>query len=264
MSTTMSNPPSNPAPPTPILSVRDLAKTFVLHAVNGRSVVGLAGVDLDIPIAQHVCLAGLSGAGKSSLLKCVHRTYVADSGSVDYLRADGSRVNLLDLSHSEMADLREREIGYVSQFLRAEPRRGVLDVVTRSATRMGIALDQAEHRAVEVLRRVNINEDLWATFPTLLSGGEKQRVNLAAGIVVPPRLLLLDEPVSALDPSNRASVLDLISELTPQGATVLSVFHDLPAIRQLADRVVVMAHGKVVDEGNPTDVLNRGFEALPV
>lgn len=259
MSTTL----TDPSQPTPILSVRGLTKTFVLHAVDGRSVVGLAGVDLDLPIAQHVCLAGLSGAGKSSLLKCVHRTYVADSGSVQYLRADGMQVNLLELSDSEMADLREREIGYVSQFLRAEPRRGVLDVVTRSATRLGMGLDEAEDRAVQVLRRVNIDEDLWATFPTLLSGGEKQRVNLAVGIVVPPRLLLLDEPVSALDPANRASVLDLISELTHQGATVLSVFHDLPAIRQLADRVVVMAHGKVVDEGDATDVLNRGFEVLP-
>ena len=110
---------------------------------------------------------------------------------------------------------------------------------------------------------MNIAEDLWATFPTLLSGGEKQRVNLAAGIVVAPRLLLLDEPVSALDPANRAAVLEVISELTDQGATVLSVFHDLPAIRQLAHRVVVMADGRVIDSGNAADILDKGLEVVP-
>lgn len=246
-----------------VLSVRGLFKSFTLHAVDGRTVQGLAGADLDVAHQQHVCLAGLSGAGKSSLLKCVHRTYVADAGTITYQRADGAFVDILALDESPMADLRAREIGYVSQFLRAEPRRGVLDVVTRAALRMGASVDHAQDRAAEVLRRVNIAEDLWATYPTLLSGGEKQRVNLAAGIVVAPRLLLLDEPVSALDPANRAAVLDVISELTSQGATVLSVFHDLNAIRQLADRVVVMANGRILDTGSASEVLDRGFEVVP-
>jgi alpha-D-ribose 1-methylphosphonate 5-triphosphate synthase subunit PhnL len=94
----------------------------------------------------------------------------------------------------------------------------------------------------------------------LLSGGEKQRVNLAAGIVEAPRLLLLDEPVSALDPANRVAVLDILSDLTSRGATVLSVFHDIDAMRVLADRVVVMEDGVVVDHGEANQVLDRNLE----
>lgn len=255
---------SRPSEPEgPLLAIRGLHKQFVLHAVDGRVVDGLCGVDLDVFSCEHVCLAGTSGAGKSSLLKTVHRTYVADEGSVTYRTAVGETIDLLQLGDAQMADLRAAEIGYVSQFLRAEPRRGVLDVVARAAIRMGVASDEARDRAADVLRRVNIDERLWATFPSLLSGGEKQRVNIAAGMIVAPRLLLLDEPVSALDPANRAAVLDVIADLTDRGSTVLSVFHDLPAIRQLADRVVVMASGRIIDEGTAEEVLERGKELVP-
>ncbi len=242
-------------PPGLLLQVRGLTKRFVLHAVNGREIEGLAGVDLDLGQGEHVCLAGSSGAGKSSLLKIVHRTYTADGGTVRYRRSDGAEVDLLHLDDRAVCDLRADEIGYVSQFLRAEPRRGVLDVVARAAARRGVPRDEAREAAATILRRLDIDERLWTTYPTLLSGGEKQRVNLAAGIVVAPRLLLLDEPVSALDPANRAAVLAVIAELTDRGATVLSVFHDLEAMADLADRVVLMADGRVVDQGPPAKIL---------
>ncbi|MEM8707811.1 MAG: ATP-binding cassette domain-containing protein [Actinomycetota bacterium] len=247
-------------PSNNLLSIRGLTKSFTLHAVDGRVVRGLRGVDLDIIEGEHVALAGRSGAGKSSLLKCVHRTYVADDGVVVYRRSNGEAVDLLSMSDSDVADLRSEEIGYVSQFLRAEPRRGVLDVVTGAARRMGVPEAEARERAADVLQRVNIDESLWSTYPTLLSGGEKQRVNLAAGIVEAPRLLLLDEPVSALDPANRIAVLDILSDLTSRGATVLSVFHDIDAMRILADRVVVMEDGVVVDQGEANTVLDRNLE----
>lgn len=248
---------------TPLLSIRRLLKRFTLHAVDGRTIVGLDGVDLDVGYREHVALAGLSGAGKSSLLKCVNRTYVAETGSIRYRTGGGATVDLVTLPDGDMADLREREIGYVSQFLRAEPRRGVLDVVARAAQRMGATDDDARDRAADVLQRVNIAESLWATYPTLLSGGEKQRVNLAAGIVVAPRLLLLDEPVSALDPANRQAVLDVIAELTARGATVLSVFHDLDAMAQLADRIVVLSTGRIVGDGPAAEILERGLDLVP-
>lgn len=250
----------------PLLHIVDLHKRFVLHSSGGRVIEGLRGLDLEVAESTHVCLAGLSGAGKSTLLKCVHRTYLSNRGQIRYRRASGDTVDLVTLSDIEMADLRAAEIGYVSQFLRAEPRRGVHSVVTRAALRMGAPKDEAEDRAAAVLRRVNIAESLWSTYPTMLSGGEKQRVNLAAGIVVPPRLLLLDEPVSALDPANRAAVLELIAELTSAGATVLSVFHDLDAIAQLADVVAVCIDGRVSTIGPPELILRDGLDleaALP-
>lgn len=237
--------------PVALLSVGELRKTFTLHHVGGRRIVALDGVSVDVGAGEHVAVAGTSGSGKSSLLKCIYRTYRPDAGSV---RLDGTE--LLELTDAAMADRREHDLGYVSQFLRAEPRRGALDVVTRAATHRGLAPSDARDAAALALRRVGIGEALWATYPTLLSGGEKQRVNLAAGTVSPPRLLLLDEPVSALDPANREAVLEFITGLAAAGVAVLSVFHDLDAMRRVADRVVVLHDGTVVASGAPADVLD--------
>lgn len=241
--------------PTTVLSISGLHKRFVLHAVDGRVVEGLRGVDLDVHRGEHVALAGSSGAGKSSLLKCIHRTYKPDAGCIRYAMRSGDDVDLVRLDDRHVAELREQEIGYVSQFLRAEPRRGAIDVVVRAARRRGLAADEAPDAAAEALRRLNIAESLWHTYPTMLSGGEKQRVNLAAGIVSPPSLLLLDEPVSALDPANRRAALEVIADLTGDTTTVLSVFHDLDAMAHLADRVVLMADGVVHDDGPPDRML---------
>lgn len=223
-----------------LLEVRDLHKRFTLHHLGGRTVVGLDGVDIDVSPGEHVAVAGPSGSGKSSLLKCVYRTYLPDSGSIRL-----GPIDLTQLDDAAMADLRERQVGYVSQFLRAAPRRSAFDVVAGAARRRGLDHDTASAAAADSLARVNIAESLWATYPTLLSGGEKQRVNLAAGMVSPPRLLLLDEPVASLDPANREAVLEFVSGLTDAGVAVLAVFHDHDIIRRLADRVVVLQSGRV-------------------
>ncbi len=239
----------------PVLDVRELRVSFELHAI-GRRVEALRGVSLTVSAGEHVALAGSSGAGKSSLLKSIYRTYLPDSGEVWFRRADGTGVELGSLADRELLDVRAADIGYVSQFLRAEPRRSALDVVTRAALRRGLDGDVAVDAAVQALREVNLAEGLWQTYPTLLSGGEKQRVNLAAGTIAPPRLLLLDEPISSLDPANREAVLDRIAGLTGLGVAVLAVFHDGDAMRRLADRVVVLDDGVVVDSGAPELVLD--------
>jgi alpha-D-ribose 1-methylphosphonate 5-triphosphate synthase subunit PhnL len=242
--------------PEPVLSVRDLRKTFTLHTIDGRIVESLHGVDLDIHAGEHVALAGPSGAGKSSLLRCVYRTYLPDSGSVR-LSTEAGPIELTDLPDRQMARLRGREFGYVSQFLAAPPRTGPLEVVAATARRRG--LDRAESREVAAvaLRRLNLDEALWDVDCGVLSGGERQRVNLAAGTVQPPKLLLLDEPVSALDPANRESALDLIESLTTRGVAVLAVFHDLDAMRRLASRVVLMRDGRIARQGTPEEILTK-------
>ncbi len=239
-----------------VLSVRGLTKSFTLHSLDGRVVEGLRGVDLDVRAGEHVALAGSSGAGKSSLLKCIHRTYLPTSGSVRLRLADGSHAELTTLSDPELVEVRRAELGYVSQFLRAEPRRTTLDLVARAAVRRGLDTVVAREAAAVALRRLAIDEGLWGVHATVLSGGEKQRVNLAAAVVHPPRLLLLDEPVSALDPANRATALDLIAELTGRGVAVLGVFHDLDAMRRLATRVVLMRDGTATADGPPDQVLD--------
>jgi alpha-D-ribose 1-methylphosphonate 5-triphosphate synthase subunit PhnL len=241
----------------PVLEVRGLYKRFVLHNIDGRTVEALHGVDLDVFAGEHVALAGSSGAGKSSLLRCIYRTYLPTSGDVTLRLSTGREVVLTDLGDRELANLRGRELGYVSQFLRAEPRRGALDIVARAGVQRGMAWDAARDAAAVALRRLNIDEALWDVYATVLSGGEKQRVNLAAGTISPPRLLLLDEPVSALDPANREAALDLIADLTDHGVAVLAVFHDLDAMARLATRVVLMRGGQIAEQGPPETVLGQ-------
>lgn len=240
--------------PEPVLTVRNLRKTFTLHTIDGRTVVSLDGVALDVAAGEHVAIAGQNGAGKSSLLRCIHRTYLPDSGSV-VLRGPDGPVELTALADRAMARLRGREICYVSQFLEAPPRTGALQVVTEAARRRGLGPDEARVAAIASLRRLGIEQALWDVDCCVLSGGERQRVNLAAGTVSPPRLLLLDEPVSALDPANRERALRLVESLTGLGVAVLAVFHDPDAIRRLATRVLRLDGGRVVAEGTAENVI---------
>lgn len=239
----------------PVLEVRGLYKHFLIHAI-GRHVDALKGVDIAVGPGEHVALIGASGAGKSTLLRCIWRSYRPSSGEIWLRYRDGTRTDLGAASDRLVADVRHLEIGYVGQFLRAEPRRSVLEVVTRAGIRRGAPADKAAAHAAVALRAVSIGEELWATSPVVLSGGEQQRVNLAAGTVFPPRLLLLDEPVAALDARNREQVLARIGRLAQSGVAVLSVFHDLEAVRLLATRVVALRDGEVVADGAPSEVLD--------
>lgn len=246
---------------TPVLTVRNLRKTFTLHTIDGRTVVSLDGVDLDVAAGEHVAIAGPNGAGKSSLLRCIHRTYLPDSGSIVLHRADGP-VELTQLPDRAMAGLRGRDICYVSQFLEVPPRTGALEVVAEAARRRGLGRDVAHEAAAASLRRLGLEEALWDVDCGVLSGGERQRINLAAGTVSPPRLLLLDEPVSALDPANREVALNLIGSLTSDGVAVIAVFHDLEAIRRLATRVLRLDDGRIIAEGTADQVLGALQEAM--
>lgn len=239
----------------PVLSIRALQKSFTLHTIDGRTVHSLHGIDLDVHAGEHVTLAGPSGAGKSSLLRCINRTYLPDSGAVQLSTGTGEQWELTELSDRAMARIRGREFGYVSQFLNAPPRSSPLQFVSGTALRRGLERDKARDAAEDALRRLNLDETLWDVDCSVLSGGERQRINLAAGTVRPPRLLLLDEPVSALDPANRETALDLIATLTAQGVAVLAVFHDSDAMRRLASRVVLMRNGRIAADGAPSEIL---------
>lgn len=223
----------------PVLSVRGLRKSFVLHTIDGRTVESLHGVDLDVHAGEHLALAGPSGAGKSSLLRCVYRTYLPDSGTVT-LRTGEGEVELTGLADRAMARLRGREIGYVSQFLSAPPRTGPWEVVAAAARRRGLDRADAREAAATALRRLNLDEALWDVDCGVLSGGERQRVNLASGTVYPV---------------NREAALELIGSLAEQGVAVLAVFHDLDAMHRLASRVVLMANGLAERSGSPAELL---------
>lgn len=244
----------------PILSVRDLSKAFTLHAID-RTVDSLRSVSFDLMPGEHLALAGASGAGKSSLLRCIYRNYLPDSGTV--VLYDGTReVELTALDDREMARLRGRDFGYVSQFLNAPPRQGPLKLVASAARRRGLNDTDARDAAADSLLKLGIEERLWDVDCSVLSGGERQRVNLAAGTVSPPKLLLLDEPVSALDPANRVLALEVIEALRHQNVSVLAVYHDMNIIRRVANRVLYMEGGSIAADGNVDEVLDAGHHVL--
>jgi alpha-D-ribose 1-methylphosphonate 5-triphosphate synthase subunit PhnL len=231
----------------PHLSVHDLSKQFVLHLLDGKWLVGFEGISFDVLPGRFLGIAGRSGSGKSSLLKCVYRTYLADRGSISYRCADGTTVDLATAPDDDVLDLRGEEIGYVSQFLRPTPRVRALDLAARPLLRRGVGLAEARERVAILFGRLQLPRELWDGYPVLFSGGEQQRVNLTRALVAEPRLLLLDEPTSALDNSLHGPVVELLAEARARGTTMLGVMHDERLLGELADDIMVMAEGRVVD-----------------
>lgn len=244
----------------PVLTVEGLSMSFTMYAIN-RSVQSLRSVSFTLYEGEHLALAGASGAGKSSLLRCIVRNYLPDSGRV--VLHDGEKlIELTALDDRSMARLRGRDFGYVSQFLNAPPRQGPLRLVSNAALRRGLDPETARQAAAASLTKLGIEERLWDVDCSVLSGGERQRVNLAAGTVSPPRLLLLDEPVSALDPANRALALEVIEGLQHHDVSVLAIYHDMTVIRRVADRVLFMQDGVIAADGTPDEVLSAGHAVL--
>lgn len=210
---------------TSLLEARGLAKTFTLHGRGGVQLPVFAGVDLAVAAGDCLALTGRSGAGKSSLLRCLYGNYGASAGQVT-IAHEGRRLDLTAASPREVIGVRRATLGYVSQFLRVIPRVPALDVVAQPLRQVGIAADEARARAAQWLARLNLAERLWELPPATFSGGEQQRVNIAHGLIAGHPVLLLDEPTASLDAGNRAVVVQLIREACARGAAVVGIFHD--------------------------------------
>jgi alpha-D-ribose 1-methylphosphonate 5-triphosphate synthase subunit PhnL len=228
------------------LGVHDLSKSFELHILHGKQIVGFEHVSFTVPRGAFVGIAGQSGSGKSSLLKCLYRTYLADSGEILFQAPGDPPVDLVTAPDDVVLDLREREIGYVSQFLRPTPRVTALDLAIRPMIRRGLARDEAHARVAGLFGTLALPEDLWDGFPVLFSGGEQQRVNLARALVGDAPMLLLDEPTSALDASLQDVVVQLLAERRDQGTTMVGIMHDATLLRQLSDVLLHMEQGRLV------------------
>lgn len=221
----------------PILSVVGVSKTFTIHLQGGQRLPVLRGLSFQVRPGECVVLGGVSGAGKSSVLKMVYGSYGADEGSIGLRRAERV-VDLATASPREVLAARHDTVGYVSQFLRAVPRVGALDIVAEPLRTAGVDGHSARDRAGELLSRLGIPERLWPLAPATFSGGEQQRVNIARGFIAHRPLLLLDEPTASLDAHNRAVVIELIREKLAVGTGILAIFHDADVREALADRVV--------------------------
>lgn len=222
---------------TCILDVKKYSKFFNLHEQN-KIIPSSHDVSFQVHHRQLTALIGPTGAGKSSILKGVYRTYLPSSGSILYRSSTGEEIDLVQADEHKILELRKKEIGFVTQFLHCLPRQSSLDVVATPLIQLGAEMTEAKTKAAQLLTAMNLPERLWNISPSTFSGGERQRVNLARGLISKPRLLLLDEPTASLDPRTAEKVIELIQRLKEQGTAMLAIFHDPDMTKRLADHVV--------------------------
>ena len=230
-----------------VLDVRGLVKAF------GANVV-LRGVDLEVDEHQVVALIGGSGSGKSTLLRCASLLETVDDGQV-FLDGEDVTDPRVD------ADAVRRRLGVVFQAYNLFPHLSVLDNVTLAPTVVhGRSRAEAREEAHALLERVGL-ADKAGEFPDRLSGGQQQRVAIVRALAVRPRVLLLDEITSALDPELVGEVLRVVREVASQGMTILMATHEMGFARQVADTVAFLDGGLVLESGPPEQVLGDPVEA---
>ncbi len=214
----------------------------------------LRGISLDLAAHQVTCLIGSSGSGKSTFLRCCNLLERIDGGTIELLNHD-----LADEQIDENAV--RRHVGMVFQSYNLFPHLSVLDNVTLGPRRvLKQSKSEAEAHATELLARIGLDAKA-NEFPDRLSGGQQQRVAIARSLAMNPRLLLLDEVTSALDPELVGEVLDLIGDLAAQGMTMLIATHEMGFARQVADTICYLEDGLIVEQGSPAQVLDNPSHA---
>jgi polar amino acid transport system ATP-binding protein len=236
-----------------------MVKAEAVHKRFGRLEV-LKGIDLEVRRGEVMCLLGPSGSGKSTFLRCINHLEKINSGR---LSVDGELVGYRE-SGDKLHELHEKdvarkraEIGMVFQSFNLFPHMTALDNVTLAPIKVsGLGRREARERATELLGRVGLSDKL-NTYPVALSGGQQQRVAIARALAMEPKLMLFDEPTSALDPELVGDVLDAMRQLAHDGMTMIVVTHEIGFAREVADTVVFMDDGVVVETGKPADVLSN-------
>jgi polar amino acid transport system ATP-binding protein len=239
-----------------------MVKAEAVHKRFARQEV-LKGITLEVLPGEVTCLLGPSGSGKSTFLRCINHLEKIDAGrlSVDgelvgYRQAGG---RLHELREREVARKRS-EIGMVFQHFNLFPNMTALENVTCAPLRVKkVARDRADARARELLERVGLPDKL-DHYPAQLSGGQQQRVAIARSLAMEPKLMLFDEPTSALDPELVGEVLAAMKQLAGEGMTMIVVTHEMGFAREVADCVVFIDAGVVVEAGSPAEVLENPRE----
>ncbi|MFC0331796.1 phosphonate C-P lyase system protein PhnL [Paenibacillus sepulcri] len=221
-----------------MLEVINLTKSFELHVSQVGKVYPIRELSFNVRQSRFLGIAGPSGIGKSTILKCIYRTYVPSSGQIWYDSLQEGRIDLAQADDRTMIRLRERELGYVSQFLKVIPRVPALDVVAEKLLPLGWSQTDARKEAEQMLERLRIPQKLWQAFPATFSGGEQQRVNLARAFIVRPRLMILDEPTASLDRETTSAVIEMLQAMKQEGTTMVGIFHDWDVMEQVADDIL--------------------------
>src|SRR5213593_1445535 len=238
----------------PLLRVSGLQKLFPIRKGFLRRTVGYVravdGVDFHIDEGETLGLVGESGCGKTTTARCVLRAIEPTRGEIHMRAADGSVVDLGKLRPKELRALRRQmQMIFQDPFTSLNPRMTLLDLVGEPLLVHGMASRrEREERVADLLKRVGLRPEYMRRFPHAFSGGERQRIGIARALALHPRLVVADEPVSALDVSVQAQILNLLSDLQAEfQLTYLFVAHDLSVVRHISDRVAVMYVGRIVE-----------------
>ena len=242
----------------PLLSVRDLRKSY-----GDREI--LKGISFDLMPGETLVLIGPSGSGKTTVLRCLNHLETPSGGEIT-LAGDtiggsyvGEAARWEPMSETKLA-LQRRKFGFVFQRFNLFPHLTALQNVAIGPRKvLGLSKAAAEARAAEQLARVSLADHM-DKLPSQLSGGQQQRVAIARALAMEPRLILFDEPTSALDPELVHEVLDVMGALAREGMTMIVVTHEMSFARQVADRLIFMAGGNIVEEGPPEDIFSTPRE----
>lgn len=233
-----------------VLNVSRLTKSFQMHHLD-NTLHAFRDVNFSLKQGEFVLLKGPNGVGKSTLLRTIYRTYLPVDGKVMFHSARGD-IDLANAADIDVALLRAEEIGFVTQFLVARPRVAAEEIVAEPLRLAGVAPEDALDQARHWLNVFGVKEELWKAYPTTFSGGEQQKVNLARALILPRRLLLLDEPTASLDAGARAALTQRLDELKKEGVAMIGVFHHPGDVADLVDRTIELTI--VSEERRPADV----------
>ncbi|WP_269212686.1 amino acid ABC transporter ATP-binding protein [Schaalia sp. lx-100] len=241
---------------TPMIHINGVHKFFDdLHV--------LRGIDLDITSGEVCVILGPSGSGKSTLLRCLNQLESISAGRIEiegellsyWEEEKNGNIILHDLPDKKIAEQRSR-IGMVFQRFNLFPHKTALENIMEAPIHVGkMSKVQAQKQAFDLLKRVDL-ADRAHHFPSELSGGQQQRVAIARAMAMQPDIMLFDEPTSALDPELVGEVLSVMKDLAASGMTMVVVTHEVAFAREVADTVVFMDEGRIIEMGNPSDVID--------
>jgi alpha-D-ribose 1-methylphosphonate 5-triphosphate synthase subunit PhnL len=233
---------------SPVLRVEGLSKQFEMHHLR-RTLYAFEDLNFELGEGEFILLKGENGAGKSTLLRTLYRSYLPRAGHAFYHTKEGV-IDLAAAADVDIAVLRRREIGFVTQFLNARPRVAAEEVVAEPLRLAGTPHAEALVEARRWLAAFGVKKQLWPAYPSTFSGGEQQKVNLARALILPQRLLLLDEPTASLDHTARKALVDRLTELKASGVAMIGVFHHPEDVAGLIDREIHLKAIKIEDEAD--------------
>ena len=238
----------------PLLRVRGLKKTFPVEKGFLRRVIGevkaVDDIDLDIAAGETLGLVGESGSGKTTVGRCILRALKPTAGSIEFQVSEGETVDLAQLSHAELRPLRRHaSMIFQDPFYSLDPRWTVLDIVGEPLKLAKLAAGKAlEKRVSHLMEVVGLEVKHLRRYPHAFSGGQRQRIGIARALATNPRLIVADEPVSALDVSTQAQILNLLRDLQGEfDLSFLFIAHDLSVVEHISARVAVMYVGNIVE-----------------